>query len=347
MNFDLSKAKDCEKLNSLDDWKQIQKVSNLEIAMTGKSPVMFKDKPIFFCETEWFIIDGIKIHYLDLNRNLHANRAMTHKEICYYGKLLDGVVIPDGILIDGDIDGNGNDNCLAYTYNEKFPTVSFSCIETLLSINTNGVLNKFTNGSLRVVDFTLDKTKKLSNKDREALTKWKKDPTKHKNPTPLGFALVGKKWHQAATVLLFDKSANKSYLFGQDEGTYFGCELKDNPKTIKNALISLIPSEVKMAKSWQRQGEWFIVPVKEKNVPSLNKCHTSDYIILPKEVPSSSDHAVVPSDYDIRLAPNGKIYVKDGAMQHSERQHVDVNWKKWATFYKNTAVRSVSVEGVD
>ena len=46
-----------------------------------------------------------------------------------------------------------------------------------------------------------------------------------------------------------------------------------------------------------------------------------------------------------RSAKNGTIYAKDGDLSHP--QHDNVEFSGWTKFIRNTAVKSVSVQGVD
>ena len=59
--------------------------------------------------------------------------------------------------------------------------------------------------------------------------------------------------------------------------------------------------------------------------------------------PDSNFHYLIGGE--IRVSKDGKVYFRGGYVEHD--QHRALNLRTWHTFYKNTAVRSVSVEGVD
>lgn len=112
-----------------------------------------------------------------------------------------------------------------------------------------------------------------------------------------------------------------------------------------SAILEVVPSFYDYpAKS--PQGEWYIVPVKAEDVPNKNTSFVFlkkiTEIGLPIDDPDSNIHKVVAEE--IRIIGN-QLYAFSGFMSHDE--HAEVTWYGWATFIKNRAVRSVSVEGVD
>lgn len=152
-----------------------------------------------------------------------------------------------------------------------------------------------------------------------------------------------------------DNKTQKHYIFGQDEGSYFGCELPRKASNIKDAFLALTPKEV-LGKKYDRQGEWFIIEVPESDIPNLKDrffefgnektgSYNANYGYLPIENEESNFHILNNIDHGI-ISKNGQIYVKGGCIVHS--QHETINFgNKWHTFYCNNAIRSVSVEGVD
>lgn len=169
------------------------------------------------------------------------------------------------------------------------------------------------------------------------------------NPPGLGFTYIKSRhiWHKSGSILFYDKTLKKSYLLGQDEDQYFGVELPANPKNIDEAIEFLKPKEIRNI-NCQRQGEWFIVPACKKNVPNIKDCVvTGSTINLPVDNNTSNVHAICCRDdsHDIRLSKDGTIYARSGFVNHVE--HKDVVFTDWVKFLKNTAVRSVSVDGVD
>lgn len=246
------------------------------------------------------------------------------------------------ILLNADAGGEGDSSSPFEIVSEvaqyKMPIVSFQCLEQFYP-DSIFAIKEIANGRLVLLDYTPDEAFDLT-KDEKKLVQ--KNP---KLPAPkLGFTRVGDRWHRSGTCLFHDKKKDRYLLLGQDEGTYFGCELPKKCKTIDEAFKALTPKEV-IGKYYQRQGEWFIVPVLEKAVPSIQQCVFlfDDDGILPKDDKESNNHYVHTSDG--RVNSKGQVYAYGGEMAHEE--HASVYWEKWVTFYKNTALRSVSQQGVD
>ena len=251
------------------------------------------------------------------------------------------------LINDGDDDGN-NDPLFIANPIKNGCTLSFNCLAELLKSTRKKAFDALANGTIKLVDFTPDETRELSAADKK-LRKAKKEVT----PPERGFTIVNGKWHRSSTVLL--SSNNEFWLIGQDEGTYFGVVLCDTPKTVKEAFISLIPEHTRNIKGVLRQGEWFAVPVKEKDVPKRSECIVDlDYgaLKLPIETDDSNHHVFegvgrgVLGDGvgDYRITSKG-FFAKGFGLFHD--QHATLRGKGWYTFVKNTALRSVSVEGVD
>lgn len=249
------------------------------------------------------------------------------------------------------------------------PTISFDCVARLVfpgitddaGDNTkklNHARSKIgqylVSGRLKIVDWIPDEHRKLTSKQRKQVTRYKRSESKiDKNgkpitlPTPpLGFTLFDSEFHRSATVLIFDTESQKTYLIGQDEGTYFGVELPSNPETVDDAYSVLTPPEAKGVSGVLRQGEWFAIPVSKDEVPTESTC----VIILaggtlPKDDVESNDHELDVEEGYVGI--NGKVYVRGGYIRHPEHLPLELDCERWYTFYRNTAVRSVSVQGVD
>lgn len=178
------------------------------------------------------------------------------------------------------------------------------------------------------------------------------DPSRLK--TPVGFTQIdGYIWHRAATALFYDRQRTCYYLLGQDEGTYFGVEISGERviRTVNAAFKALIPVQAQ-GSGVLRQGEWFVVPVKEKDLPPLNKRAWAEKIVLPMETPDSKPHCIFaqsdePQQFQqLFVATNGRVFAKNFALRHED--HTEIYCKDhWYTFVRNTAVRSFSQEGVD
>lgn len=213
----------------------------------------------------------------------------------------------------------------------------------------------FVSGRCLLVDLTPDTQISI---DKATQTKLRADGKLQKTlPRPqAGFTLLSRGiferefyWHRSGSCLVFDTELKRSYLLGQDESTYFGVELADNPKTVVAAFTSLIPKAARGTK-YLRQGEWFLVPCKETDVPAAKDCAVQfndptyeDSIILPLETPDSNPHKVGCSAG--RVGPDAVLYLRDACLEHSQHETLDATG--WHAVYKNTALRSFSEEGVD
>ena len=221
----------------------------------------------------------------------------------------------------------------------EYPTLSFRCLGRFI---TNGKVNSFiaakylANGKVKIIDSTVDE---------------RIEGVESKSPG-LGYTYIDNYdgtgiWHKPSEFLL--EHNGKQIIFGQDEGSYFGSELKNKVKTCTEAIKSLRPKNV--PKNAERQGEWFAVQVKEKDVPTFINCAAtfsslSDQdITLPREVRDSSQHIVI--TIDGRIDKKGNVYAKNPTLMHENGDHNDLMCFGWYTFIRNTAVRSYSEEGVD
>lgn len=243
-------------------------------------------------------------------------------------------------------DGDFFDNIVGNLPKNVWPATSFECLRQLVGVKkTWQVAKMLAEGRLVLVDYTLDTHQPLTPEERKTLR-----ANKQPKP-PAGFTLLqtnkGWVWHRPATVLIFDNKTNNSYLLGQDERAFFGVKLGDNTTTVKSAFLGLIPPTLRKRKDIFRQGEWYVVPVKDE--PPVEKCDFSGEIMdsgccicLPVEDKDSNFHMVINGTFRIY---NGNLYANDVRLYHNE--HADVEVDGWVTFVRNTAVRSVSVDGVD
>lgn len=259
------------------------------------------------------------------------------------------------MVMNGDEDNNN----LVNDFSGAFPTFSFTCLARFYLRNPKAsiteamyktITNKLAKGSIRLVDYIEDDSQDLTIQELGLLKAGKPFPA----PAPgyslirAGWAKGGHQWHRPATVLLHDRDLNKTYLMGTDESTYFGVELMDNPADIAAAYISLLPPELRKvnATSYKRQGEWFLVPVKDEAVPDFPDCIAMfEELDLPVDDKDSNRHKI--DAFDGRISKDGKIFALNATLEHSAQEHSNVTVTGWCTFYKNTAVRSFSIEGVD
>lgn len=227
-----------------------------------------------------------------------------------------------------------------------FPVISFACLGQFFEDDQRRAIDLLTGGGIEIVDFTCDEYVKLTELEKEQLGK-----NQELQPPALGFTRVRHKWHRPGFVLLRYVKGNQFFLMGQDEGTYFGCELDEKPTNIADAIFCLIPREARNRKHL-RQGEWFCVQKERAEVPEPKDC----MIVLSKlRLESESCHLGVEHKEskrhyiqagEIRITKDGVIFALDAVLTHQD--HATLNgWRGWSAFYKNTAVRSFSQEGVD
>jgi hypothetical protein len=258
-------------------------------------------------------------------------------------------------------------------------STSFSCISHLLHREINAyiraridAIEDFASGKLKILDATDDSTIKASS---ALLKEWKKIKSQvyvypswlmSQKPTEAGYTLIERstsiEWHKSATVLVgvtkTSKRAQRTFLLGQDDGTYFGVELADNPKTIADAYLSLMPKEIRGKKGVIRQGEWYAVPCPEKEVPNMTDedclCFIdskgNDAVTFPVETRDSNRHYL---SGEVIITKKGKLFAKNFTLSHlgenNDSQHPELKGvdKQWYWFIRNTAKASYSVENAD
>lgn len=243
-----------------------------------------------------------------------------------------------GFIHNGNyyIDADMNDDRDNFILQDKLPNVfflSFNCMSKLdeewqWKIQNNVMIFKDqTNQSL------------IKFKKGERTTNNKKQ---HQGYTAL-YVAGHHYWHKSGEVLIYDTKSKKSYLLGQDEGQYFGVELPTNPKNIKEAIELLKPKEIKGIKNYQRQGEWFIVPIKNKiDLKTVKYNIGTIEFDFPKDNDESNSHSFTGSAL---ILNDGSFVLNKGFLDHDQHQTIHIN--KPSLFIRNTSLRSVSTEGVD
>lgn len=265
----------------------------------------------------------------------------------------------------------------------EFPTVSFTCLGRFYGKASDAsdeagtkraikrAINKLNNGELILVDYTPDEHVELTDSEKKKYLKWRADRIKNRPPSPpitppdMGLTLINMhnvdtvKWHRSATVVLLDKKTKMCMLFGQDEGSYFGCELPGEVETVGDAYDILAPAAVKKNPlGVKRQGEWFALPFPEDKVPEPENCialfNADDCehgLCLPRAEGANS-HFIETEDG--RILKDGTIIAKSPKLVHRNENNQRSNEHQdmapglgWYTFCCNTAKRSYSVTGVD
>lgn len=328
---------------------------NAHVVFYGSSPAYVLDNVIY----QHHLYDG----YLDIFN-------MKEKDIRKLSQL--GVILPGSapgydnvdkyalhFLSNADDDNNNGPHTPLTMINSQMPSVSFECIRRITA-NENwtqqDAIQRIAEGQIKVVSYQPDHYYDMTPEETNAYKKWSKSRT---NKTPpkgeLGYTTVyrNKKyvWHRPATVLLRDFDNDWSFLIGMDDGSYFGCRLVDHPKNIEGAFTSLIPKHLRKRTDLKRQGEWFIVPVSENIVPVPERAvefgdQYRDYCVyLQRDDPKSNLHMLNANEGYVDF--RGRVFARDGSLEHSGDQHPTITFKGWHTFEKNTAIASVSVDGVD
>lgn len=250
----------------------------------------------------------------------------------------------------------------------ELPVLSLACLTQFL-LGKSGdfryeiLYKRIASKQLRILDYTPDERKELTPCQKKIYAKVKRRKfygsvnfhsqllQELKQPA-LGFTLITGKdfhWHRASTVLIWDNDNKQTILMGQDEDTYFGCQLPKYAKCIEDAYYVLTPKEVIGKKGVKRQGEWFMLPIDKKKVPDESDCvlffdiSSDSDVSLPLQKDDVNRHCIFTSDG--RVGKDGTVYALDVSLCHDE--HEEICMKGWCTFHRNTALRSFSQEGMD
>jgi hypothetical protein len=227
----------------------------------------------------------------------------------------------------------------------KFPVCSFQCLGQFYKGGEKAALKRLAEGELVLLDYTPEETIPLTKQELKHFN----GNMRKLNPPDLGFSLVNYSWHKSGFVLFHDTKEMQCILMGQDEGTYFGVQLPEIVSSVSEALEILVPPEVR-GKRYARQGEWFIVEVKDKDLPAIGDrvCNFFDSmgdIVLPLDHEKSNRHRINCDEGFV--GKDGRIYAMSPSLEHDEHKKVEFDCLPgtYCTFYKNTAVRSFSQEG--
>lgn len=335
-----------------------------------KSPLHYNNMPIYTANEGVVAVKGRVLYALtnrpDTASDLHL-KHITDEVPC-------GVIISDcdkrlsgneGWRLLALLNADESDNSVAGRmeeyqpivdsfYGSELPLVSFLCLGMFYAGKNaqegrENAIKAIDRGNLKLLDYTAETRIPLKANEKRLITKV--DGEKKLKPPQPGFTRVGNDWHRSGNCLFHDIKKDRYLIFGQDEGSYFGCQLPHAVKTVDEAFDALMPEQVR-GKSFQRQGEWFALEVDPKDVPKTADCvlqfESSDYryeapVYLPLDTPESNLHRL--NAKEGRVGKDGRIYIRDGAVVHDE--HADLDLKGWWTFYRNTAVVSYSQQGVD
>jgi hypothetical protein len=239
--------------------------------------------------------------------------------------------------------------------NIGFPSISFECLRRFYGkAKIQDVCKRLVNGSIELIDYTSDHILPLSTQEKKIVYKYDQDEG-GLLPTKPGYTLIpyagDMVWHSPSTVLFYDHKYKFTMLLGMDEDSYFGVELKDNPKTVQAAYNSLIPKLCRGVDGVKRQGEWFAKPEKASDIPDITECcitiddTNGDCIALNRDNKDSAKHYLFCDEARVK---DNTIYAYNPTLSHENEEHADLDLdNRWYTFHRNTAVRSFSVQGVD
>ena len=338
----------------------------LEFLQTGRKPNLhFQQLPVFFQNSCYFIYKNNCFYYFAINIYLISLQDGFGKDKSYKAFMKNATEnrqniqnIPSAVIVKTETKLKGFKHIAIINADESLeanlvdfgqyglPIVIFDCVKQMLG-------NDLDFETIKIWDFSVDQRKELTYKQMEALKSHQFIYAKAKlKPPEKGFSLIeiGNKfyWHRSGTLLISQPPTKTRYLFGQDEGTYFGVQLASIVSSIPDAYDDLIPEYIRNRKDITRQGEWFGVPVAEKDVPSFENCtlmgDSNTYGTF-LQVLSDDDHHHNVDFTEMRVAQTGIVYFKNPRVEHDE--HLTLELKGWHTFVRNTAVRSVSQEGVD
>lgn len=339
-----------------------------DLLKTGKTNIAYGNNYVFYHDDTWFTSkNGVNCKvFFGLWKLLNKKHHPISHTPSY-------VLLPGDkkqklfIVINADDDAYHIDVDPAY----KQLSISFNCLSQFYVRKTSKsaiadrnlerkhvytCAEKLANGIVKIVDYEVDKRIELTATQKRAIIK---KMTLHqakkylKNAPEVGYTYIynyndGGYWHKSSTTLMYDTEANISFIFGQDEGTYFACQLVDNPKTVQEAYLSLQPKEVRGTDS-KRQGEWFFLKTEK---PDISECSleiadefaVSVNISLNRESLDSAKHSITSEHIVVK---GNSVYALNPILKHENGDHVDVSETGWVKFCRNTAVFSVSAEGVD
>lgn len=333
----------------------------------GEYAAFCKENKIFICDDEITFVEnkGI-IYYLcsytdDIYDRIHKNNFL---KTCPAA-----IILPDSkklksktyftLLLNADTEDNDvnapQENIVGHIESAIFPSISFECLRKFYGkTKIQDVCKRLVNGSIELIYYISDHVLPLTQQEKKIVEKNDKGES-NKLPTKPGYTLISyggdMVWHSPSTALFYDHKYKFTMLLGTDEDSYFGVELKDNPKTVQAAYNSLIPKSCRGVNGVQRQGEWFARPEKESDVPDITECCITideaygDCIALNRDNKDSAKHCLFCDEARVK---DNTIYAYNPTLSHENEEHADLDLDNgWYTFHRNTAVRSFSVQGVD
>ncbi len=273
------------------------------------------------------------------------------------------IFVSNNIIINADFDFDSGDpsGFIESGHFRDFPTLSFNCLGNLIkkkALLLHQAYKEILKTKLEVVDFCPEERIATSIKLRRNFESQKNEANfrfavwaAKQTPPSMGFSLVNScEWHKSSTVVI--KNGKERYILGQDEGSYFGCVLADEPKSISDAYKSLIPVAARGVKGVLRQGEWFAIPVKnQKEVPDRYSPDTLMYLedcmggpCFQIDSKDSNEHVFSSGEL---IFSNKGVFARNFRIGHDDHKTMSSDKDVWYTFAKNTALYSFSSDKVD
>ncbi len=317
---------------------------------------------------------GIPFHHLSSEAYDYLNETRDSVEVWFidesdfipYNEYIGALIVDGHILINADENATNEHEFVSSGEFDDYPTLSFNCLGNLIAkkvLSPSSAEDAIRKAKLKVVDFTPEERKEASKALRTECSNARKSSkfrfniwAANQTPPEAGFSLIDSnpiEWHKSSTILL--RNGKESYILGQDEGTYFGCVLADNPKNIAGAYESLMPASARGVKGVLRQGEWFAIPVKnQKQVPDR---YSPDALMF-ADSDDGDIHgiafAIEDEDSNRHYFNSGEVvvsrhgtYARNFEICHDEHASLIGQEGLWYTFAKNTALHSFSAERVD
>lgn len=345
----------------------VESIATIEVAVKKKRKVKAKTKVKAKIKTKTDAVPAIKVDHLGIT---HAELALRHfitaphkKKVigCYFiqngtltyreshlGQDFRVEVIAIKIKNAGFL---GNSSASDIQEKENNQTATQSVMSSLAMPMIP--FKVFTDAKMNISEFKLIEQGAEETIKRKAInpayTRWQNLGRK-RNETKAPPEYITESVHFIGASLF--KVANKYFLFDLDRVELvhkifnpFMSEIPKACKTIAEAYESLIPDEVKKAKSKGlkviRQGEWFLIPVKGNFKPDLTPKDDREW--LPKYRPmtlQAGPNRPNQSEFGVQAKNLCK-----GKFSHSGREHKTIVLKNWHKAVPNTAIGSFTISG--
>jgi hypothetical protein len=361
-SFELSTKKGNQGFQEYIEYKKYFDTLFLEeYLITGRPVISYYKDPLFIVDNHVYRVHKNVIWHMSHQTWIHDLKNIEKLP----DKLKIGESVPMGFVVpqfEGknkvySVIANGDDNYNDLVqYDTSLPSLSFNCLTRFATDGKKEMMNRAIAEQCvkryQVKDYHCGDSIDLTKKEEKVVATWRKTGKNPLTPPGPGYVLLWSSWHKSASFLLYDNAKDVTVLLGIDEGSYFGCQLADNPTTLDQAYISLIPPDLRKRNDWVRQGEWFVVPIEEKKVPSIENCITTfSKLHLPRSSVDSNVHEITCTDESTDapqgfIDKNGNIFARYFDLDHPEHSTISIR-THWCTFIRNTAVVSYSEEGVD